>query len=60
MADTAKKGITVKVDAQLHAEVSAYIKEHGMTMSVCPPRKSRHKIRVKNGMKRMAILKQLG
>ena len=33
MADTAKKGITVKVDAQLHAEVSAYIKEHGMTMS---------------------------
>ena len=33
MADRAKKGITVKVDAQLHAEVSAYIKEHGMTMS---------------------------
>ena len=33
MADTAKKGITVKVDAQLHAEVSAYVKEHGMTMS---------------------------
>ena len=33
MADTAKKGITVKVEAQLHAEVSAYIKEHGMTMS---------------------------
>ena len=33
MADSAKKGITVKVDAQLHAQVSQYLKEHGMTMS---------------------------
>ena len=33
MPDGAKKGITVKVDAGLHAEVSAYIREHGMTMS---------------------------
>ena len=29
MPDGAKKGITVKVDAGLHAEVSAYIREHG-------------------------------
>lgn len=28
-----KKGITVKVDAGLHAEVRAYIESHGMTMS---------------------------
>ncbi|MBQ2570058.1 hypothetical protein [uncultured Ruminococcus sp.] len=33
MPDGVKKGITVKVDAGLHAEVSAYIREHGMTMS---------------------------
>ncbi len=33
MADSAKKGITVKVDAELHAQVSQYLKEHGMTMS---------------------------
>ena len=33
MPDGAKKGITVKVDATLHAEVSAFIREHGMTMS---------------------------
>lgn len=33
MPDGAKKGITVKVDAALHAEVSEYIREHGMTMS---------------------------
>ena len=28
-----KKGITVKVDAGLHAEVRAYIESHGMTMA---------------------------
>ena len=33
MPDGTKKGITVKVDAALHAEVSAFIREHGMTMS---------------------------
>ena len=33
MPDGAKKGITVKVAAELHAEVSEYIRSHGMTMS---------------------------
>lgn len=28
-----KKGITVKVDAELHAEVKQYIESHGMTMA---------------------------
>lgn len=28
-----KKGITVKVDAELHAEVKEYSKSHGMTMA---------------------------
>jgi len=28
-----KKGITVKVDAELHAKVRAYIEEHGITMN---------------------------
>ena len=27
-----KKGITVKVDAELHAQVREYIEAHGMTM----------------------------
>lgn len=32
MADE-KKGITVKIDADLHAEVREYIEQHGMTMA---------------------------
>lgn len=28
-----KKGITVKVDAALHAEVRQYLESHGMTMA---------------------------
>ena len=33
MPDNEMKGITVKVDAQLHAQVREYIEAHGMTMS---------------------------
>ena len=33
MAEEAKKGITVKIDAGLHAEVRQYLEEHGMTMA---------------------------
>ena len=33
MPENKMKGITVKVDAQLHAEVTQYIQNHGMTMS---------------------------
>ena len=32
MSTESKKGITVKVDAGLHAEVTQYLGEHGMTM----------------------------
>ncbi len=32
MADE-KKGITVKIDADLHAEVRQYLEQHGMTMA---------------------------
>ena len=32
MPDNEIKGITVKVDAQLHAQVKEYIEAHGMTM----------------------------
>lgn len=28
-----KKGITVKIDAELHAEVREYVEKHGMTMA---------------------------
>lgn len=33
MPENEKKGITVKVDAVLHAEVRQYIEAHGMTMA---------------------------
>lgn len=33
MADENKKGITVKIDADLHAQVKAYIEARGMTMA---------------------------
>ena len=33
MAESEKKGITVKVDASLHAEVKRYLEENGITMS---------------------------
>ena len=32
MANNEKKGVTVKIDAELHAEVKRYIEEHEMTM----------------------------
>ena len=33
MSSNEKKGITVKIDADLHAEVRQYIEEHEMTMA---------------------------
>lgn len=33
MPNEEKRGITVKVDAELHAEVKQYIESHGMTMA---------------------------
>ncbi len=33
MPESEKKGITVKIDAELHAEVRRYIESHGMTMA---------------------------
>ncbi len=33
MATNEKKGVTVKIDAELHAEVKRYIEEHEMTMA---------------------------
>ena len=33
MADENKKGITVKIDADLHAQVKEYIESRGMTMA---------------------------
>ncbi|MCM1166923.1 MAG: hypothetical protein NC299_14815 [Lachnospiraceae bacterium] len=32
MSTNEKKGVTVKIDAELHAEVKRYIEEHGITM----------------------------
>lgn len=41
MSTNEKKGVTVKIDADLHAEVKRYIEEHEMTMGdfvalLCP------------------------
>ena len=33
MATNEKKGVTVKIDAELHAEVRQYIEDHEMTMA---------------------------
>ena len=33
MPETEKRGITVKVDAELHAKVKEYIESHGITMA---------------------------
>ena len=33
MANAEKKGITVRIDADLHAEISQYLREHSMTMA---------------------------
>ena len=33
MSETEKKGITVKIDADLHAQVRQYIEANGMTMA---------------------------
>ena len=33
MPDNEKKGITVKIDAELHAEIRQYLESHGMTMA---------------------------
>ena len=33
MAESEKKGLTVKIDAALHAEVRKYLDEHEMTMA---------------------------
>ncbi len=32
MSTNEKKGVTVKIDAELHAEVRRYIEDHEMTM----------------------------
>jgi len=33
MSTNEKKGVTVKIDAELHAEIKRYIEEHEMTMA---------------------------
>ena len=33
MSEEAKKGITVKIDAALHAQVREYVEGHNMTMA---------------------------
>ncbi len=33
MPTNEKKGITIKIDAELHAEIRQYLEEHEMTMA---------------------------
>ena len=50
-AANGKKGITVKADEQLHAEVTQYLQSHGMTMSELVAMALQDELHPKNDMK---------
>ena len=50
-AANGKKGITVKADEQLHAEVTQYLQSHGMTMSELVAMALQDALHPKNDMK---------
>ncbi len=51
MPNGEKKGITVRIDADLHAEVSQYLRDHNMTMAEFISLALDDKLRPKNQMK---------
>ena len=59
MAADGKKGITVKVDEQLHAEVTKYLKSHGMTMPQFVSMALQDELHPKNGMKEGKAMEKL-
>lgn len=51
MSEEAKKGITVKIDAALHAQVREYVEGHNMTMAEFVTRALDNELHPKNEMK---------
>ncbi len=51
MADAEKKGLTVKIDADLHAEVRQYLDAHEMTMAEFVTLALQDELHPKNNMK---------
>lgn len=51
-----KKGITVKIDAALHAEVREYLESHGMTMAEFVSRALDNELHPKFQMKEMQMM----
>ena len=51
MANDEKKGITVKIDAELHAQVRDYLESHGMTMAEFVALALENELHPKNQMK---------
>ncbi len=53
-----KKGLTVKIDAELHAKVKAYIEAHDMTMAEFVSRALEHELQPQQtgGMEKMRTL----
>ena len=51
MADAEKKGLTVKIDAELHAEVRQYLDAHEMTMAEFVTLALQDELHPKNNMK---------
>ena len=51
MADAEKKGLTVKIDADLHAKVRQYLDAHEMTMAEFVTLALQDELHPKNNMK---------
>ena len=51
MPNGEKKGISVRIDADLHAEVSQYLRDHGLTMAEFVTRALDDELHPKNQMK---------
>ena len=51
MPNSGKKGITVRIDANLHAQVSQYLRDHSMTMAELVSRALNDELHPKTQMK---------
>lgn len=51
-----KKGITVKIDAELHAQVREYVESHGLTMAEFVSQALDNELHPKNQMKEMQTM----
>lgn len=59
MPNEEKKGITVKIDAMLHAEVRQYVEIHGITMADFVSEASDNKLHTKIQMKEKGSMENM-